>query len=265
MLRGVGGDPRGSRPRRNAQPLSTARISSGDSATAALPRSRLRRPGSLMPASAARRSSSTGRPRADKTSTIAVLSPSFLSNGIQAGVTLPLEQIPEHHLPPDLAIVESLDRHRVREDSRRLELFAEMSHRHTCPSFVHLDSSRPGQAHHPDIAGAGGKEILDLGRQLGLVLPGIGVLHRQERRALNPTRLVRDVADGKIRSPKDVRGGRKTRVDTHVLNRRIAGEHVRAHARRLGSPAAGGQTVDGMAVQQLVRVAGPDLIGTERT
>src|SRR6185295_14734765 len=89
---------------------------------------------------------------------------------IEAGVTLPLEKVPEHHLPPGLPIVESLDGHGVGENPRRRELIAGMRHRQTCSGLMYFHPPRPCQSHHPDVARAGGEEILDFRSQRALVL-----------------------------------------------------------------------------------------------
>jgi hypothetical protein len=127
--------------------------------------------------------------------------------------------------------------------------------------YLHSWSLQP---HHPDISGAGGEKLLDLDLQLGFVLAGVGVLDGEGRCTLDPARLVGHLTDGQIRSPEDFRRRGKADVHTDIANRRIAREQSVPNARRLASPAPGGRAVKRIAVGQLVRVAGPQLVRTGR-
>ncbi len=250
-----------------AQSRREVRISTTEAVVVAWRRTDLRVSDSLELARAVRRSSSTARPRAARTSTIASRSPWSLSLGadiLQAGIALALEEIAEDHPARRLAVVEGLHRQRIGEDSWRFELLAGIRDAHPLARLVHLHPPRTGQPHHPDMAGAGGEELLDLDLQIRFVLACVGVLDRQGRCSLGPSRLVGDLADGEIGGAEDFRGRGKTDVDANVLDRGIAREHSVSHARRLSSPAARGQAFNGMAVGQLIGVAGAKLVSTER-
>ena len=193
------------------------------------------------------------------------LSFSFSTDIFQAGVALALQQIPEDHLARCIAVIEGLHRHRIGEDPRCLELLPRMRDLHLLARLVHLDPPWAYQTHDPDVTGAGGEELSDLGSQVPFVLAGVGIFDGQRRRTTHPARLVGDLAHSEIRGSKGLRGRGNTNIDANILDRRIAGEHGTPDACRPGSPPARRQAVDEMSIGQLVWVTGPNLVGTERS
>jgi hypothetical protein len=100
------------------------------------------------------------------------------------------------------------------------------------------------------------KSLLDLELQLFFVLAGVGILDRQGRRPLNPSRLIGQLAHGEVQSTQGLRGRGKADVDADGLDRGIAREHKIAHTDRLSYPAPGRQAPNRVAVGQLIRITG---------
>jgi hypothetical protein len=125
---------------------------------------------------------------------------------LQTGVTLTLQEIAEDHPVRRFAVVKSLDRHRIGEDSGRHELVARIRDPHSLVGLVYFHPSRAGQPHHPNIAGPRGEKLLNLRSQLRLILARVGILDRQGGNAMGPARLVGYLADRKIRGAEDFRG-----------------------------------------------------------
>ena len=63
-----------------------------------------------------------------------------------------------------------------------------------------LDPSGTNEPYDPDIASTGVEQLSDLALKVRFVLPCVRVFHSQAGHALYPSRLVRDVANGNVRS-----------------------------------------------------------------
>lgn len=72
--------------------------------------------------------------------------------------------------------------------------------------LVHFHTPRASQAHDPNMACPGGKELPDLELLVRFVLAGVGIFDGQRRRTLGPSGLVGDLAHGEIRSAERFRG-----------------------------------------------------------
>src|SRR4029077_7761614 len=121
---------------------------------------------------------------------------------------LALEEVAEGDGVSGLAVVERVHGHGVPQDPRRGEILARTYEARLLPAFVDLDPARSGEADDPDLPGAGGEQLGDLGRELLIILSRVGVFHRQRGRSLHPAGRVGYVADGHVWGAQRVgRGG----------------------------------------------------------
>src|SRR5262249_31021472 len=158
---------------------------------------------------------------------------------------------------------EGLHRHRIGEDSRRLQLLSRARDPQFLSGLMHLHSTGAGEPYDPDEASAGGKKLLDFGLQIRFILARVGVLDRQGRYPGSTAGLVRNVADGETGRAEVFGGWRKTDIDADILDRGIARQDSISDARRLPASAPRGGTFNGVAIRQLIGSPGPELIGAE--
>lgn len=147
------------------------------------------------------------------------------------------------------------------------ELFIEAHCAHAALGLVHLDALRASEPHDPNVPGAGAQEVGDLLLKLGLVPTAIGVLERQRRRALGPARPSpgRDTADAHIGRSKGLAVVHlEARVDTGVLDIRVAGEHERAVDIARAVTRARGRAANGVPIGQSIRITVPQVTRMKR-
>ena len=166
-----------------------------------------------------------------------------------------------------LRIEQGGDGDRTPENARQGELLARVrdSPRHVSIGAERVDLHPPDlvEAHDPDLARPGAKKLFDLVLQFVLVLPGVGVLDGEGRCRGRPTILRGAGRHRHVRGAHSALIELKADLDATGLNERVRADHRSADRLRATAALPRGQTVDRVAVVELVLSAAGQILGLE--
>jgi hypothetical protein len=126
---------------------------------------------------------------------------------------------------------------------------------------VHLHAAGPREADDPQVLRPCAEQVADLLLEVVFVLADVGVLDGQLGHAVHPAGRVGHVAHGDVGGTQHPLPGRVAGVDACLRHRRVRGDDRRAELVRSRAATARGYAQDAVAVRQLVRVAGADVLG----